>query len=167
MGLSVWRLLILCRPCCQGTVGSLFFFLWLSSGELMDMLDTSPGRRGPGQGISETWFFVNSPVPSVTADSRIAKACLAYCCVLVPLPAGVRNLTSINRFIILKNGPEPILFVQLQSISLSLWVMARSICVKSLDGQPAPWVKMGYTISGPRPLHWKLAGTLRRENSST
>lgn len=67
---------------------------------------------------------MNSPVPSVTADSRIAKACLAHCCVLMPLLAGVRNLISINRFIILKNGPQPILFVQLKVYlcSYGLWL---------------------------------------------
>lgn len=132
----------------------------------MDMLDTSPGRRGPGQGISEIWFFVNSPVPSVTADSGIAKACLAHRCLLTPLPAGIRDLTSINRFITLKSGPEPILFVQLKYLcSHGLWL--RSVCVKSLDGHQAPRVKMGYTVSAPLPLQWKLAGTLRRESSST
>lgn len=85
----------------------------------------------------------------------------------MPLPAGVRNLTSINIFIILKNGPESVLSVQLKVFLCSYGLWLRSICVKSLDGHQAPWVKMGYTVSGPLPLHWKLAGTLRWENSST
>lgn len=117
---------------------------------------TQAQGEGARSGDFRRRFLVNSPVPSVTADSRMAKARLAHCCVLLtsllmPLPAGVRNLTPINIFIILKNGPEPILFVQLKVYLCSYGLWLRSICVKSLDGHQAPWVKMGYTVSGPLP----------------
>lgn len=52
------------------------------------------GEGGQVRGILEICFFVNSPVPSVTAGGRIAKACLAHCCVLLTSAARASSCRS-------------------------------------------------------------------------
>lgn len=76
-----------------------------------------------------------------------------------PTSCRVRNLTSVNLVLLLRNGPKWVLQVQLKTCLSLYGFRPRNICVKSMNGHQEPWLKMGHTLVGSLPHTWKLVGT--------